>query len=580
MKDGRTGGMGAESFRVYDKRGDCMYRSERMLAKPEWGFNRSVFKAMGYSDSDLAGPVIGIANAWSDLVPGHINLRRLAEHVRKGIYRAGGSVAEFGVIGACDGTAQGHAGMHYILPSRDLIANDIEIMVQAHQLDGLVLLGSCDKIVPGMLMAAARLDIPAIFLAGGPMLGGEIFDGRKADLTSMSEGLAMLKSGKIAAAAYDRLEEGCGPTCGSCAFYGTANTMCCLAEAMGLSLPGTALIPAVYAERLRAAEATGAAVVDLVKREIRARKIINIDSLANAVRVLMATGGSTNAVLHLTAIAAELGLGAGEMLAMYDKLSETTPQVAKVNPAAKYDMEDFYKAGGIPQVMEEIKDLLALGCLTVTGKTVGDNLAARGGGPVDREVIRTAAEPFTAHKGLAILRGNLAPDTAVTKPAAIDPSMWSFTGTAKVFDGEEAAEEAILAGIIKAGDVVVIRYEGPRGGPGMREMYKAMKYIYGMGLAKKTALITDGRFSGTNNGCFVGHISPEAAAGGPLAIVRDGDTITIDIPQKSLHLHLSESEIAGRLENWRPPARKFTTGYLGLYASLAQSADKGAILKL
>jgi dihydroxy-acid dehydratase len=558
-----------------------MYRSKKILGKPEWCFNRSVFKSLGYSNDDLDKPIIGIANAWNELVPGHANLRQVAEWVRKGIYKSGGTVAEFGVIGACDGTAQGNVGMHFILPSRDLIANDIEVMVEAHQLDAIVLLGSCDKIVPGMLMAAARLDIPAIFLPGGPMLGGVVFDNRKSDLTTMSEALGMLKNQAISEETYEGLEDLCGPTCGSCAFLGTANTMCCLAEALGMSLPGSALIPAVYADRLRIAEETGKAIVNLAKSEVKAKDIITLKSLRNAVRVLMAIGGSTNAILHLTAVAAEIGIAAQEMMNVYDCCSDTTPQVAKVNPASKYDMEDFYKAGGIPQVMQEIKSLLHLECRTVTGATTGENLAEfRGKFPVNREVIKTMSEPFNALKGLAILKGNLAPDTAVTKPAAIDPSMWKFTGLARVFDSEEQAEAAILAGKIKEGDVVVIRYEGPKGGPGMREMYKAMKYIYGMGLAKKTALITDGRFSGTNNGCFVGHISPEAAEGGPLAIVADGDTITIDIPGKVLQLHVSEKEIASRLKTWKRPAPKFTKGYLGLYTKLASSAASGAILRM
>jgi dihydroxy-acid dehydratase len=558
-----------------------MYRSKKILGKPEWCFNRSVFKSLGYSNDDLDKPIIGIANAWNELVPGHANLRQVAEWVRKGIYKSGGTVAEFGVIGACDGTAQGNVGMHFILPSRDLIANDIEVMVEAHQLDAIVLLGSCDKIVPGMLMAAARLDIPAIFLPGGPMLGGVVFDNRKSDLTTMSEALGMLKNQTISEETYEGLEDLCGPTCGSCAFLGTANTMCCLAEALGISLPGSALIPAVYAERLRIGEETGKAIVNLAKSEVKAKDIITLESLRNAVRVLMAIGGSTNAILHLTAVAAEIGIAAQEMMNVYDCCSDTTPQVAKVNPASKYDMEDFYKAGGIPQVMQEIKSLLHLECRTVTGATTGENLAEfRGKFPVNREVIKTMSEPFNALKGLAILKGNLAPDTAVTKPAAIDASMWKFTGLARVFDSEEQAEAAILAGKIKEGDVVVIRYEGPKGGPGMREMYKAMKYIYGMGLAKKTALITDGRFSGTNNGCFVGHISPEAAEGGPLAIVADGDTITIDIPGKVLQLHVSEKEIASRLKTWKRPAPKFTKGYLGLYTKLASSAASGAILRM
>jgi len=556
-------------------------RSNDILNKPDWCFNRSVFKSVGYSDDDLNRPVIGIANSWNELVPGHANLRQVAEHVRKGVYRAGGTVAEFGVIGACDGTAQGHAGMHYILPSRDLIANDIEVMVEAHRLDGIVMLGSCDKIVPGMLMAAARLKIPAIFLNGGPMLGGVTFDNRKSDLTTMSEALGMLKSDKIDEQSYEQLEELCGPTCGSCAFYGTANTMCCLAEALGMSLPGAALVPAVYADRLRLAENTGKAIVSLVTSQITADKVITYQSLENAIRVLMATGGSTNAVLHLSAVAAELGIEAETMMEAYDRLSQSTPQIAKVNPASQYDMEDFHQAGGIPKVMQEIKHLLNKDSITVSGKTVEQNLADyKFKYPFNYNVISTLDKPFGTQKGLAILRGNLAPETAVTKPAAIDPAMHVFTGSAKVFDSEEAAEAAILNGGITAGDVVVIRYEGPKGGPGMREMYKAMKYLYGMGLAKKTALITDGRFSGTNNGCFVGHISPEAAEGGPLAAVENGDKITIDVTKGLLQLHLSDEEISARLKKWQRPEPKFTRGYLGIYSKLASSAAKGAVIKL
>ncbi|MDR3435603.1 dihydroxy-acid dehydratase [Telmatospirillum sp.] len=555
-------------------------RSKDILGKPDWSFNRSVYKSVGYSDDDLNRPIIGIANSWSELVPGHENLRKLADFVRKGIYRAGGSVAEFGVIGACDGTAQGHAGMHFILPSRDLITNDVEVMVEAHRLDGVVLLGSCDKIVPGMLMAAARLNVPAIFLPGGPMLGGVEFDGRKSDLTTMSEGLGMLKSKRIDEPTYDRLEETCGPCSGSCAFYGTANTMCCLAEAMGMSLPGAALVPAVYADRFRMAEATGKAIVELVARPTF-QQIITRHSLENAVRVLMATGGSTNAVLHLSAIAAEIDIDAGTMMQIYARFSETTPQIAKVNPASKYNMEDFHLAGGIPRVMDEIRSLLNLDSPTVSGKTVAENLdLRRPAAQQNNDVISTIGEPFSKLKGLAILRGNLAPDTAVTKPAAIDPQMHVFAGKAKVFNSEEDAEKAILGGQIVEGDVVVIRYEGPKGGPGMREMYKAMKYLYGMGLAKKTALITDGRFSGTNNGCFVGHISPEAAEGGPIAVVEDGDKIIIDIPNNTLQLCVEDAVLQQRFKNWKKPAAKFTKGYLGLYSRAASSADKGAIITI
>lgn len=556
-------------------------RSQYMLQKPEGSFNRGVFKSMGYSDENLKKPMIGIANAWSELVPGHFNLRQLADNVKRGIYMAGGTAAEFGVIGACDGTSQGHDGMHFILPSRDLIANDIEVMVEAHKLDGIVMLGSCDKIVPGMLMAAARLNIPSIILAGGPMLGGAEFDNRKSDLTSISEGLGMLKSGKITEEQYDELEETTVPTCGSCSFYGTANTMCCLTEAMGMSIPGSALIPAVFADRLRAAEITGKEIVNLVNKNIVGKDIITLESLKNAIKVLMATGGSTNAVLHLIAISSELEIDAEVMMELFDSLSETIPQVVKVNPASEYNMEDFYFAGGVPQVMKELEPLLNTDCMTVTARTVGENIAQIN--PkfnVNRKIIKTINNPFSSSKSLAILRGNIAPNTAVTKPSAIDPSMWNFTGIAKTYNSEEDAEKAILGGEIKEGDVVVIRYEGPKGGPGMREMFKAMKYLYGVGLSKKTALITDGRFSGTNNGCFVGHISPEAAEGGPLAIIKDGDKITIDISNKSIHLHVSQEEIQERFKKWKRPEPKFKKGYLALYSKLAQSADKGAIIKI
>ena len=536
---------------------------------------------MGYSDEDLKRPIIGIANSWNDICPGQFNLRQLAEFVRKGIHRAGGTAAEFGTIACCDATPQGHAGMHFVLPSRDIIANSVEIMVQAHQLDAIVLLGSCDKIVPGMLMAAARLGIPAILLPGGPMLGGVEFDNRPSDMTSASEAVGMLAKGLIRPEQLDLLEEQCVPSCGSCSFLGTANTMCCLSEAMGMTLPDGALTPAPYADRLRLGEATGLAIVNLVRKNITARDIITLDSLRNAVRVAMAIGGSTNAFLHLSAIAYELGISGDEMMKIYEELSIATPHVAKVNPASRYNMEHFHQSGGVPRVMKEIRPLLNAACLTVDGVTVGERLDRHlERYPVNREVIKTMDEPFGSSKGLAILRGNLAPRTAVTKPAAIDKSMWTFTGKAVVFDCEEDANAAILAGKIVEGDMVVIRYEGPKGGPGMREMYKSMKYMHGMGLALKTALVTDGRFSGTNNGCFVGHISPEAAAGGPLAIVRDGDRITIDIPNCGLHLHLSDEEIANRLQQWQAPAPKFTAGYLSIYSKLASSADQGAVLQV
>ena len=555
-------------------------RSSKILERPTFCFNRSVFKSMGYGDGDLEKPLIGIANTWSELVPGSYNLRQLAEKVKQGVYAAGGTPFEFGVTGCCDGTAQGNEGMKFILPSREVIANDVEMMMEAHRLDGVVLLGSCDKIVPGLLMAAARLGLPAIFLPGGPMLGGEMFDGRKSDLTSMSEGCGMVQTGKISQEELYRLENTCGPTCGSCSFFGTANSMCCLAEALGMTLPGGALIPAVYAERTRHAFMTGETIVKLVKDGIGADQILNEKSLHNAITVLHATGGSTNAVMHLTAIAREMGLDSDGMLDMIDQIGETTPLVAKVNPASVYDMEDFYRAGGIPQVMRELASLLKMDALTVTGSTVQQNLENMPTCKVDRRVIKTMQSPFAPFGGIRIMRGNLCPDGAVTKPSAIDPKMHTFTGTARVFDSEESAEEAILAGHIHPGDVVVIRYEGPKGGPGMREMYKAMKYLYGMGLAKSTAVITDGRFSGTNNGCFVGHISPEAKEGGVIALVEDADRITISIPEKTVTLHVEDDVLAERRLAWIPPQPKCNKGYLAVYERLASSASRGAVIEL
>jgi dihydroxy-acid dehydratase len=510
---------------------------------------------MGYSDFDLARPMIGVANSWNRVVPGHYNLNLVSDYVKQGIQQAGGTPVEFGVIAACDGIAQGHGGMHYILPTRDLIAHDIEMMIEAHRLDGVVLLGSCDKILPGMLMAAARLDIPTILVAGGPMEGGCEFDERAADMTSLTEGLGMLKAGKLDQAAYRKLENCAGPTCGSCSFLGTANTMCCLAEALGLSLPGSATIPATQADRLRAAQESGRQILQMIQKGITARQIINRKGIENAIRVNAAIGGSTNAVLHMLALAYEADVDL--TVDAFEELNRTTPHIAKMNPAAAPNVPDFHLAGGVPAVMKEILPLLHGNALTVSGKSVAENAA----------------------KAQVFDRGNLAPNSAITKPAAIKPEMHKFTGKACCFDSEEAANQAILDGRVVEGEVVVIRYEGPKGGPGMREMYIAMKLLYGRGLALKTALVTDGRFSGTNNGCFVGHISPEAAEGGPLAIVQNGDLITIDIPSRKLHLHVSDDEIKKRLAVWKRPEPKFKKGYLALYSRLAESADKGAIIR-
>jgi dihydroxy-acid dehydratase len=551
------------------------WRSQDVLKRPEWSMQRALYKSMGYSDYDLDRPLIGIANSWNRIVPGHYNLNLVSDYVKQGIRQAGGTPIEFGVIAACDGIAQGHDGMHYILPTRDLIANDIEMMIEAHRLDAVVLLGSCDKIVPGMLMAAARLDLPAIMVVGGPMEGGCEFDQRAADVTSLTEGLGMLKIGKVDEAAYRALEDCAAPACGSCSFLGTANTMCCVAEAMGMCLPGSATIPATHAGRLRAAQESGRQILELLRNGITAHAIINQKGIENAIRLSTAIGGSTNVALHIPAIGYEADCEI--RMDHFEELCRSTPYIARMNPAAAPNVPDFHTAGGVPAVMKEILPILHGDAMTVTGRTLAENIAHAE--IRDSRIIKTMADPWSQEGGLAVLRGNLAPNTAITKPAAIAPEMHEFTGNAHCFDSEEAATRAILNGEVQAGEVLVIRYEGPKGGPGMREMYTAMKLLYGRGLALKTALVTDGRFSGTNNGCFVGHISPEAAEGGPIAIVQDGDVISIDIPDRKLHLHISDEEIKTRLAQWQRPKPKFSKGYLALYARLAESADKGAIIK-
>jgi dihydroxy-acid dehydratase len=557
-----------------------MFRSEKTLRGIENQYYRATYKSMGFTSDDLERPIIGIANSWTEGVPGHFNLRQVAQKVRDGINRAGGTAVEFGTIACCDGMAQGHDGMHFILPSRQIISDSIETFAQAQLLDAIVLLGSCDKIVPGMLMAAARLDIPCILLPGGPMEGGIVFDGRQSDQTSSAEALGMLSANKITEEEYKKLEDLSCPSCGSCSYLGTANTMCCLSEALGMTPPNGGMAPATSAERFRIAEETGIKIVELTRNGVTARKIITNESIRNAIKVCMAISGSTNAVMHLTAIAHEAELDIN-ILEEFDQLSRKTPQVAKINPSSQYNCIDFHRAGGVPRVMEALKGQIDLDEMTVTGHTVRENIENhRYAYPEDPRVIRTAEDPFGFQGGVAVLRGNLAPDTGVTKPGAFDKSLYHFTGEAICFDSEEAAEEAILAGKVRDGHVVVIRYEGPKGGPGMREMFKAMKYLYGRGLALTTALITDGRFSGTNNGCFVGHISPEAAEGGPIAIVKDGDKIEIDVDNRSINLLVSDEEIAARMEGWKRPEPKFKRGYLALYSKFAASGSEGGILKI
>lgn len=552
-----------------------IFNTDEMLS------NKVLWKAAGLSDADLDRPIIGIANSYNEMVPGHTNLKKVAEQVKYGVYRAGGTPVEFGVIACCDGVATGHIGNNYVLPSRDNIADSIEIEARAHKLDGLVLLGSCDKIVPGMLMAAARLDIPCIFVAGGCTPGGISFAHKaKSDSTTITEAIGMYQSGEVTYEELQNLTTTACPTCGSCQFMGTANTMCCQAEALGMSLTGSALIPAPYNERYRDAFRSGEQIVDLVRRGITSRQIMNLESIRNSIKILMAVGGSTNAVIHTCAIAYELGINPDDIMCEFDKISDEIPHIAKVSPASNvYDCEDFYKAGGIPEVMKVIREHLNLDVMTVTGRTLGENIDSyRNLYAPNPEIIRPLDNPHSTLGGLAIMRGNLAPNTGVAKPAAIAEEARCFTGTAVCFDSEEDCTEAVRARKIKPGDVVVIRYEGPKGGPGMREMYQPLKMLYGQGLNKTTALITDGRFSGTNNGCFVGHISPEAAAGGPIALVEDGDQITIDVYKKELTLHVSDEELAARREKWHYEPKKIT-GYLARYAKLAKSADQGGVLE-
>ncbi|MGN0371456.1 MAG: dihydroxy-acid dehydratase [Enterocloster sp.] len=541
---------------------------------------KTLYKATGLSDEDFERPIIGIANSFNDVVPGHKNLRELTEQVKYGIYRAGGTPVEFGCIAVCDGVCTTHSGSRYSLPSRELVADSIEIMARAHRMDGLVLIGSCDKTVPGMLMAAARLDIPCIFLAGGCMLGGPSFGAkRKSDSTSVAEAYGMYQSGTCTHDELENLITVSCPTIGSCQHMATANTMCCMAEALGLSLPGSAAIPAVFNERTRAALKTGEAAVEMVKKGLTARDIITREAIENAIMVLMATGGSTNAVIHTCAIGHEIGMDTKEIMELFDKFGQSIPLIARINPSSvEYDALDFYMAGGIPAVIEEMKSLLHMNCITATGKTLQENMEAyQYLYPKNPDVITSLDKPFSDLPGLVIMRGNLAPDTAVAKPAAIAPEVRQFTGKAICFNSEDECSEAIGKHLVKPGHVVVVRYEGPKGAPGMPEMFKPLKLLYGQGLNKSTALITDGRFSGTNNGCFVGHISPEAASGGPLALVKDGDEILIDVVNKRLELKVSEEELAERRKvfSYQPPETK---GYLKRYAENAQSADRGGIL--
>ena len=546
-----------------------------ILKGDEGALQRALYKSMGYTNDDLKRPMIAVVNSWNTACPGQFNLRDVAQSVKNGIYRAGGTPVEFGTIGPCDGIANGNDGMMYILPIRDVIAQSVEMMASSHQLDAVVLLCSCDKIVPGMLMAAARLNLPAIILAGGPMMPG-VFEGKKIDVNQIIIGLGAYNAGKLTKEQYKELEMEACPGPGSCQMMGTANTMCTIAEAIGLSLPGSAAIPAVNAGRLRVAMESGIQIVELVKKDIRARDIMTREALENAIRVAMAVGGSTNMFLHIKALAFDLGINF--KMEEFNRLNDTTPYICSLIPSSDYTMEDYWAAGGAAAVMKELESILYTDCLTVTGKTVKENLKSiRNKNP---EVIRPIEKAYDQTGGLAVLTGNLAPDTGISRPAVIAKECWKMKGPARVFDSEKELFKALDKNDIKSGDIIVVRYEGPKGGPGMREMFVPMELIKGMGMEKEVALITDGRFSGSNSGLFVGHICPEAADGGPIAIIQNGDVIDIDIEKRTINIELSTEEINKRLKNLVKFKPRIEEGYMALYAQIVRPACEGAVVGL
>ena len=550
-------------------------RSDSAKSGFERAPHRSLFYATGLTPQELERPIIGIVNSFNEIVPGHVHLNQIAAAVKAGVRMAGGTPLEFNVIGVCDGIAMGHIGMNYSLPTRELIADSVESMVEGHAFDGLVFIPNCDKIIPGMLMAAGRLNIPSIFVSGGPMLAGR-YEGEDIDLKTLFEAVGKYKAGKLTDAELCDLEMAACPGCGSCAGMFTANTMNCLTEALGMGLPGNGTIPAVSAARLRLAKRAGMQIMALLKANLRPRDIMTQAAFENAIAVDMALGGSTNTVLHLPAIANDAGIKLP--LETFDVISRRTPYLIKLSPAGPHHIQDLDEAGGIPAVMAELrgKGCLQEDVLTVTGKTVAENLVTA---RRRTDVLRPADDPYSPEGGIAILRGNLAPDGAVVKAAAVGPEMAHHRGPARVFDGEEAAMDAILGGAIKPGDVLVIRYEGPRGGPGMREMLMPTSALSGMGLDANVALITDGRFSGATRGSATGHVSPEAASGGLIGLVQEGDEIEIDIPNRTLTLHVPDAEIARRREGWTPNPPKIQHGWLARYARMVTSASEGAILK-
>nr|WP_325245486.1 dihydroxy-acid dehydratase [uncultured Oscillibacter sp.] len=550
-------------------------RSDNVTRGSERAPNRSLFYALGYTPEELERPLIGVVSAYSEIVPGHMHLDKIAQAVKTGVEMAGGTPILIPAIGVCDGIAMGHIGMKYSLASRELICDSVETMLMAHQLDGLVLVPNCDKIVPGMVMAAVRLDVPAVVCSGGPMLAGH-YGGEEVSLSKMFEAVGAYKAGMISDEQLEECTENCCPGCGSCSGMYTANSMNCLCEAVGIALPGNGTIPAVYAKRLQLAKRSGMAIMDLVRRGVTARQIINERSLRNALTCDMALGCSTNTVLHLLAIAHEAGCPMD--LKVFNEISAKTPNLCHLAPAGPTHMPDLYAAGGIPAVQAELAKagLLDLDVPTVSGKTLGENI--QGAHILDTKAIRPIEDPYSPTGGLQILWGNLAPDGCVVKRSAVAPEMLCHTGPARVFNSEEEAITAIYAGDIHPGDVVVIRYEGPRGGPGMREMLNPTSALAGMKLDTTVALITDGRFSGASRGASIGHVSPEAASGGPIALVEEGDSITIDIPAASITLEVPQEELDRRQAALQPHAPNVTSGWLSRYARMVTSANQGAVL--
>ena len=539
--------------------------------------HRSLFNALGMTEEEMKKPMVGIVSSYNEIVPGHMNLDKIVEAVKLGVAMAGGTPVVFPAIAVCDGIAMGHIGMKYSLVTRDLIADSTECMALAHQFDALVMVPNCDKNVPGLLMAAARINVPTVFVSGGPMLAGHV-KGHKTSLSSMFEAVGAYAAGNMSEEDVREFENKACPTCGSCSGMYTANSMNCLTEVLGMGLKGNGTIPAVYSERIKLAKHAGMQVMEMYRQDIRPRDIMTKEAFMNALTMDMALGCSTNSMLHLPAIAHEAGVELNVDIA--NEISAKTPNLCHLAPAGPTYIEDLNEAGGIYAVMNEIskKGLLNLDCMTVTGRTVGENI--KGCVNKNPDVIRPVEDPYSETGGIAILRGNLAPDSAVVKRSAVAPEMLKHEGPARVFDCEEDAIDAIKGGKIKAGDVVVIRYEGPKGGPGMREMLNPTSAIAGMGLGSSVALITDGRFSGASRGASIGHTSPEAAVGGPIALVEEGDIISIDIDNHQMNVLVSDEEMAARKAKWQPRTPQVTTGYLARYASLVTSADRGAVLQV